>query len=70
MIRFHLSCKRRNCINMNTVTILAQNFTWAQDNECLGMRLVQRKHSKRVRLALCKRFETVSFSMRFHGHET
>ena len=29
-IRFHLSCKRRNRIDLNTVTILARNFTWAR----------------------------------------
>ena len=28
------------------------------------------KHLKMVRLAPCKRFETVSFSMQFQGHET
>ena len=32
-IRFHLSCKRGNRINLNMVTILAQNFTWAKDSK-------------------------------------
>ena len=30
MIRFHLSCKRRNRIDSNTFTILARNFPWAR----------------------------------------
>ena len=29
-IRFHLSCKRRNRIDLNTLTILSRNFTWAR----------------------------------------
>ena len=73
-IRFHLSCKLRNCIDLNTVTILARNLHHSIQSGWFSTycnaRLYHHDFNFLAKTGPCKHLETASILTRFWSHET